>query len=69
MKYFLVVLSLFVLGCSDGPKPWEKGNLAKDEMQLGGGDSAQSKMNEHVFTSKESTFGGNGVGGGGCGCN
>lgn len=59
----------FLLGCAGEPKPWEKGNLAQKEMQLSGADSLQTKVDEHVFSSKEGSFGGSGVGGGGCGCN
>lgn len=70
MKIVIFCLSIsFFMGCASGPKPWEKGNLAKKQMQLGGGDSLQTKVNEHVFSSKEGSFGGSGVGGGGCGCN
>jgi len=43
--------------------------LAEENMQLGGGNAPMSKVNEHTFTSKEATFGGLGIGGGGCGCN
>lgn len=38
-------------------------------MQIGGGSPLLMKVNEHVFTSKEGSFGGGGIGGGGCGCN
>lgn len=70
MKILLSTLTfIFLIGCANEPKPWEKGELAKDEMQLGGADSLQSQVNEHVFSSKEGSFGGGGVGGGGCGCN
>ncbi len=71
MRVLIFMMSIFMLaGCSfQAPKPWEKGNLSLDRMQLGGGDSLQVQVNEHVFTSKEGSFGGNGVGGGGCGCN
>jgi hypothetical protein len=56
-------------GCTSNIKSWEKGILAKDNMQLGGGDAQVTKVNEHVLTSKEGSFGGGGIGGGGCGCN
>ncbi len=66
----VIMLSLMLAGCSfEAPKPWEKRNLSLDRMQLGGADALQMGVNEHVFTSKEGSFGGNGVGGGGCGCN
>lgn len=70
MRVLILSLSVcFLVGCANGPKPWEKGNLATKQMQLGGSDSLQVQVNEHVYTSKEGSFGGNGVGGGGCGCN
>lgn len=71
MRVVLLTLSMcFFIGCaSSGPKAWEKGNLAKKQMQLGGYDTLQVQVDEHVFSSKEGSFGGNGVGGGGCGCN
>jgi hypothetical protein len=49
-------------------KPWQKGNLARPDMAFDA-DALESKMAEHVYVSKESHYGGNGVGGGGCGCN
>lgn len=49
-------------------KPWQKGVLARPDMALDA-DALESKLAEHVYVSKESHFGGNGVGGGGCGCN
>lgn len=60
---------IFFNGCVKEVKPWEKATLAEENMQLGGGDAMIKKINEHIFTSKEGTFGGNGIGGGGCGCN
>lgn len=68
-----IIFSIFVLVCFSScvrdVKPWQKATLAERKMQLGGGDAMIKKVNEHVFTSKESSFGGNGIGGGGCGCN
>lgn len=67
----IFILSLVVIftGCSSNVKPWQKGTLAEEHMQLGGGDAQATKVNEHSFTSKEGSFGGGGIGGGGCGCN
>jgi len=53
---------------SAGPKPWEKGNLAKPEMTMGG-DALDQRYTQHIYQSKEAASGGGGVGGGGCGCN
>lgn len=62
---------LAVLGSSGcaSVKAWEKGQLARDDMQAGGPYPMLVMMHEHVFSSKEASKGGNGVGGGGCGCN
>ncbi len=49
-------------------KPWQKGTLAEDAMQLDG-DPTESFADEHIYFSKEGSTGGRGVGGGGCGCN
>lgn len=65
----IVTILTFFTACSKEVKPWEKGILAEENMQLGGGDAMIKKVNEHIFTSKEGSFGGNGIGGGGCGCN
>lgn len=54
-------------GCST-VKPWERGLLAERKMQLVP-SPLQSGLDEHVYFSKEAAFGGQGVGGGGCGCN
>ena len=50
------------------PKPWEKGQLAKPEMQFDA-DPINARLADHIYTSKEAGSGGYGVGGGGCGCN
>lgn len=61
--------ALALAGCAyNPPKPWEKGNLSKQEMTMAG-DPLDQRFVEHIYTSKENASGGNGVGGGGCGCN
>ena len=50
------------------PKPWEKGQLAKPQMQFDA-DPMNTRLTDHIYTSKEAASGGYGVGGGGCGCN
>jgi hypothetical protein len=50
------------------PQPWEKGNLARPEMTMGG-DALDQRFVQHIYGSKEAASGGYGVGGGGCGCN
>lgn len=56
-------------GCTLTPvQPWQKGTLSRPEMGFEG-DRLESGFAEHIYTSKEASSGGNGVGGGGCGCN
>ncbi|AIS57622.1 DUF4266 domain-containing protein [Vibrio coralliilyticus] len=50
-------------------KPWEKGTLAKKEMKPGGPVPEFDLFSEKVFSYKQGSVGGSGVGGGGCGCN
>ena len=72
MNYLLLVLVTCVLctGCSiTEVKSWEKGRLADGDMRFGGPNPMIKKFDEHIFTSKETTKGGGGVSGGGCGCN
>jgi len=53
---------------SEEVKPWEKDILAQKSMQIPQDDMFQYS-DDHIFFSKEASTGGNGVGGGGCGCN
>lgn len=67
----IVTLALIaVSGCAtiEPPKPWERGDLAKPSMQIDP-DRLQTKIDQHIYASKEAATGGYGVGGGGCGCN
>ncbi len=68
-----LLAGLAVLAVSAGcavspPQAWEKGNLAKPEMTMGG-DPLNERYLQHIYSSKENASGGYGVGGGGCGCN
>lgn len=59
------------LGACSSPgqvNAWEKGNLAKPGMAFDG-DPLDQRFVQHIYTSKENSSGGQGVGGGGCGCN
>ena len=49
-------------------KPWERATLADYTMRPDR-DPLHSAMSEHIFFSRETTTGGRGVGGSGCGCN
>ncbi len=65
----LTIISMAQMGCSmEQVKPWERNLLAEDKMQLVP-DPTENYLDEHIFFSKEAAFGGQGVGGGGCGCN
>ncbi|HEB81971.1 MAG TPA: DUF4266 domain-containing protein [Gammaproteobacteria bacterium] len=65
----LVPLMLALGGCSSmGVKPWERDLLAKPEMQPVP-NYFENFYDEHIYFSKEASRGGQGVGGGGCGCN
>ena len=50
------------------PKPWEKDDLARPAMWMDN-DALGQRFRKHIYTSKENSSGGDGVGGGGCGCN
>jgi hypothetical protein len=65
-----IAMMVLLSGCAtmQAPKPWEKGQLAKPEMQFDA-DPADARLADHIYTSKEAGSGGRGVGGGGCGCN
>ena len=64
----LASLSLLCGCASIGVKPWERSVLARDDMQIVS-DPLDSSIDEHVYFSKEASSGGQGFGGGGCGCN
>lgn len=63
------LLCWLLSGCAIGQvQPWEKDLLAKDEMQLTP-DRIEDYLDGHIYSSREASMGGKGVGGGGCGCN
>jgi len=51
-----------------GVEPWDRDLLAQKSMQLVP-DYFDNFYDEHIYFSKEASSGGQGVGGGGCGCN
>jgi len=63
----LILLALGAAGCSS-VAPWERGYLAKPEMELEP-YPVDAAFRQHTFFSREGAAGGYGVGGGGCGCN
>lgn len=70
MKIFPLFIYLLVLsGCSSmGVEPWERDLLSKQSMQPVP-NYFENFYDEHIYFSKEASSGGQGVGGGGCGCN
>ena len=63
------LLSILLLSaCSTTIQPWERGTLAKPEMQWTP-DTLGFSLSKHVYFSKEGSNGGSMVVGGGCGCN
>ena len=66
---FTLSLVLLLQACSMSPvQPWERDLLAKPSMALVP-DEIDNALDEHIYFSKEASLGGQGVGGGGCGCN
>ncbi len=60
--------ALCVLSGCQTVEPYQKGNLSMYSMRADR-DSLESVMSNHVTFSREASSGGEGVGGGGCGCN
>lgn len=66
-KVIVIILCLLASGCAS-VKIWERGRLAKTEMQLEP-DPMGAAFHRHVYFSKEASSGGSATSGGGCGCN
>jgi len=54
-------------GCAT-VEPWDRDVLARPDMQIVS-DPSEVAADEHIYFSKEASSGGQGFGGGGCGCN
>jgi hypothetical protein len=54
-------------GCAS-VEPWDRDVLARPDMQIVS-DPIETAADEHIYFSKEASSGGQGFGGGGCGCN
>jgi Domain of unknown function (DUF4266) len=63
----LALASAVLAGCAS-VEPWDRDVLARDSMQIVS-DPLDAAIDEHVYFSKEASSGGQGFGGGGCGCN
>jgi hypothetical protein len=67
--FFLFAFMVLLTGCSSmGVEPWQRDLLAKKSMQPVP-NYFENFYDEHIYFSKEASSGGQGVGGGGCGCN
>jgi len=67
MKLATLLILFAILGACQNVQPWERGTLAKSEMQLDP-QSLGAQLREQVYFSKEASSGSNKVAGGGCGC-
>lgn len=63
----LVALLCLLAGCVQ-VAPWQRGQLAHDNMAFQP-DPQEYQIRNHTYTSKEAATGGATIGGGGCGCN
>jgi len=68
MFRILLLGSVLMLSACTTVQPWEKDLLAKPSMALVA-DDLEIYLDEHIYFSKEGSSGGQGVSGGGCGCN
>ena len=68
MRIFLAVLLGLALSACETVQPWERGTLARDDMQWQT-DPMEARLRNHIHYSKEASSGGVGAAGGGCGCN
>lgn len=64
----LIALGSLALAACSTVEPYQKGNLA-DYTMRSDRDELASVMTSHIQFSREASTGGEGVGGGGCGCN
>jgi hypothetical protein len=75
LRLLLALLALAAAagsGCTQASlvrvQPWERATLADDTMRPDR-DPLATALDEHVYTSRETSYGGRAVGGSGCGCN
>lgn len=66
----LVVVGGLLLACGgcQSVQPWERGTLTDYTMRPDR-DALHKAMKAHVYYTREAATGGQGIGGGGCGCN
>jgi hypothetical protein len=59
--------AMLMMGCAT-IEPWDRDVLARPDMQIVS-DPVEAATDDHIYFSKEASSGGQGFGGGGCGCN
>ena len=64
----LIITPCLLTSCTVVSTPEERANLASKVMSPDR-DSLGAAMSDHMYFSREASHGGNGIGGGGCGCN
>jgi hypothetical protein len=67
ISLLLLLAATLFTGCAH-VQPWQRDLLAQKKMQLIP-DPLENYLDQHIYMSKEASTGGQGVGGGGCGCN
>ncbi len=67
-RWLAPALGAVALSACSTVEPYQKGNLA-DYTMRSDRDELASVMTSHIQFSREASTGGEGVGGGGCGCN
>jgi hypothetical protein len=69
LQALLIALAVASGGCAAMKvEPWDRDLLSQKQMGFNP-SPLETAIDEHVYFSKEGSTGGQGVGGGGCGCN
>mgnify|MGYP005985891891 FL=1 len=68
MRFLILTTIAFALMSCEAVPAYQRGDLARQEMAFDA-DPLESRLNQHIYFSKEASTGGNGVAAGGCGCN
>jgi hypothetical protein len=68
VRQLISLVAALGLGGCETVQPWERGTLARREMQWQP-DPMEISLQAQINASKEASSGGQGAAGGGCGCN
>ncbi|MGI2854072.1 DUF4266 domain-containing protein [Shewanella algae] len=64
-----LIVTLGLPACAQlGVEPWERDQLAREDMSLAH-ERLDLALDDHIYFSKEGASGGRAFAGGGCGCN